>query len=234
MGLYGVGIDDRIDQAGGGLQTTWRVIAAVFLLLLLVAAGVTIERAADRKDREIQGLVPIGFGQLQQSTYAISESSGQYAQPRAVVSTADWTILTLPKIDIELAVPQDWKQVGDRLDSDTVVFEFSSNVFASKQFVIRLLSNPKRFDPGDFFWQEFLGNSTPISEGVRDGSVEPGSPWLLDGTEAFSAYYPEGDQAGEYIILPRGFDMLVLYAEDLHFSPANKELYTVLSTITLL
>src|SRR3989344_4235479 len=170
MGLYGVGIDDRIDMAGGGLQTSWRVVAAVFLLLLLVAAGVTIERAADRKDREIQGLVPTGFGQLQQSTYAISESSGQYAQPRAVVSTADWTTLTLPKIDIELAVPQDWKQVGDRLDSDTVVFEFSSNVFASKQFVIRLLSNPKRFDPGDFFWQEFLGHSTPTSEGVRHGS----------------------------------------------------------------
>ena len=234
MGLYAVGIDDRIDQAGGGLQTIWRVVAAIFLLLLLVAAGVTIERAADRKDREIQGLVPIGFGQLQQSTYAISESSGQYVQPRTIVSTADWMTLTLPKIDIELAVPQDWKQVGDRLDSDTVVFEFSSNVFASKKFVIRLLNNPKRFEPSDFFWQEFLGHSAPISEGVRDGTVEEGSLWFIDGAEAFSAYYLEGDQAGEYIVVPRGSDMLVLYAEDLHFSPANKELFTVLSTITLL
>ena len=234
MGLYGVGIDDRIDQAGGRLQTTWRVIAAVFLLILLVAAGVTIERAADRKDREIQGLVPTGFGQLQQSTYAISETSGQYTQPRTIVSTADWTTLTLPKIGIEFAIPQDWKQVGDRLDSDSVVFEFSSNVFSSKQFVIRLLNNPKRFDPGDFFWQEFLGFTAPISEGVLDGSVEPGSSWLIDGAEAFSAYYPEGDQAGEYIIVPRGTDMLLLYAEDLRFSSANKELFTVISTITLL
>jgi hypothetical protein len=234
MGLYAVGIDDRIDKAGGGLQTTWRVVAAVFLLLLLVAAGVTIERAADRKDREIQGLVPTGFGQLQQSTYAISESSGQFVQPRTIVSTADWTTLTLPKIGIELAVPQNWKQVGDRLDSDSVVFEFSSNVFASKQFVIRLMSNPKRSDPGDFFWQEYLGFTVPISDGVRDGSVELGNTWLVDGTEAFSAYYPEGGQAGEYIIIPRGSDMLVLYAEDLRFSPANKELFTVIATITLL
>ena len=226
-----MGIDDRIDQAGGGLQTIWRVVAAVFLLILLVAAGVTIERAADRKDREIQGLVPTGFGQLQQSTYAISETSGQFVQPRTIVSTADWTTVTLPKIGIELTVPQDWKQGGDRLDSDSVIFEFSSNVFASKQFVIRLLNNPKRFEPSDFFWQEFLGNAAPISEGVREGSVEEGSLWLIDGAEAYSAYYLEGDQAGEYIVIPRGSDMLVLYAEDLRFSPGNKELFSVLSTI---
>lgn len=215
-------------QDEGGLRQMWKAVAAIFLIILLVAAGVTIERAAGRRRR-----APSGFGELQKSTYAITEKSGQYNRPRALVDTSGWKTVDLEKFGVEMAVPAEWEQRGGGFRSSSVAFVISSSLYGSKEFVISLLNNPRDYNGQEFIWREVLGYKTAMAEGINSGVIDLPSPWLIDGVEGTSVYCNEPGERGEYIVLPRRLRMLVFYIEDLRFSPANSELFTVLSTVKL-
>lgn len=230
IAFYGVGIDDRIDQAGGGLQTLWRAVASLFLIILLVAAGVTIERAVSRKTRLADQLSPSGFGQVQKSTYAISESSGLVRRPRAMLDTSDWKVVQLPSIGVELQVPSRWRQ-EDGVSS--VTFTISSSLFGSKTFVISRLMNPSGLSPDEFVWYEMLESQEALSQGVIQGTVELAGSWFIDGVQGDSILVRVENKEGEYIVLPRGSQTIVFFAQDARFSAENKELLTVLSTVKM-
>lgn len=224
-------VADQTFQTYTGVRKVWAVVASVFLIILLVAAGVMIERGARKKKEELQQFAPSGFRELQKSSYAISETSGQYTQPRTIVGISDWDVVSLPQIGIELAVPPHWEHVSGSLDGDSVEFTFSSSIYGPKLFRISLFGNTKRYTSRDFVWREMLGFDSPVTDGVREGTVELTGLWLIDGEEGFTTYYTEGEQTGSYMAVPKGSEMLVLFAQDFRFTPANKELFSVLSTI---
>jgi hypothetical protein len=225
--MYAVSPDFLQDEAG--IRQVWKAVAVIFFVMLLVAAGVTIERASEKRR---QG--PSGFGKVQESTYAITETSGQYTQPRAIVDTSDWQTQTLKLIGIEITVPQEWEQRGGGAFSRSVEFDVVSPIFGTKIFMVSLLSNPENYSLREFVWKAVLGKEGTLAEGVNSGAVELGGYWQIDGEEGFSLYHKEPGKEGDYIVLPWRSKMLVFYIEDLHFLPANKELYTVLSTVKLL
>lgn len=231
--MYGVGIGDRIDQAGSSLQTLWRSVAAIFLIVLLVAAGTTIERAAKNRQQGLQKTVPSGFGELQKSTYSITEKSGEYNNPKALVDISSWRRVNLEKIGVEVTVPAEWEQKGGRFGPRSVVFVISAPMY-TKEFSISLLSNPRDYSGQEFIWREVLAHETSVTEGFASGVIGSPTSWLIDGAEGLSLYYSEIGEGGDYIVLPRKSRMLIFYVEDLRFSPHYPELYTVLSTVKLL
>lgn len=231
MGLYGVGIDERIDQAHPGLQSLWRSVAAVFLILLLVAAGVTMERA-ERRKKEFQRFGPTRFGDLGQETYAITETSGQYIRPQAVAVSNEWVEITKPEMKLSLRIPSHWEERGS--SKTTLSYAVPSRIFGSKTFSIQLLRNSRRYDPRELVWREVLGFDNALDVGISEGVVELLTPFLLDGKEVDSFFTNSGRRDGHYLALSLGPDVLVFYAQDQRFTAENRELYGVLATVRFL
>lgn len=232
MGLYGVGIDDRIDQASSSLQTLWRVIAAVFLILLLVAAGVTIERAARTRQGEIGGLVPSGFGELQRSTYEISESSGKTFRPKALVALAGWQAVESAAMGIGFRVPPDWQRLID--EEREIRFHIPSASLGPLQFSVRFIDNTRKESRIDFLWKQVIGSKSSLDKAISEGVVELTGTWILDGEAGESLFSNEPSSEGHYIAVDRGSTMLILYAQKQRFTSENKQLLTLLSTIGFL
>lgn len=232
MGLYGVGIDDRIDQASTGLQIAWRAVAAVFLILLLVAAGATIERAASRDSQELRGLAPSGFGELQRSTYAISETSGKTFQPKALVTLAGWQAVESPEMGIRFLVPPDWREVTRR--AREVVFSIPSATLGPLTITVRSIDNTRGESEADVLWKRVIGSKSSLDSAVTDGLVELTGTWIVDGEAGESLFSNEPSSEGHYIAVDRGSTMLILYAQKQRFTADNEQLLTFLSTIEFL
>jgi hypothetical protein len=210
------------------MQTAWKVVTAWFVIVLMVAAGVTIERAAERKRRS-----PSGLGQFQKSSYAITEKSGEYNMPRLLVDTSSWKSVNLERLGVEVKVPGHWVQRGGGLGSRSASFVFDSALQGSREFVISLFNNPQDYGEQQFIWRDVLDGEISMAGAISAGAVELPTPWVIDNVEARSLYYSGSGKQGEYVAMTRGSKMLVFYVEDMRFSPSNPQLYSVLSTAKL-